>query len=268
VDELQFALARDEILAKHRTSDDQLCAMCCMEVDESPNKCKTCWRIFCASCIVFINQDNVEEENEGSDTSSVMDTSDDTEMQQFIDKEEDTLSEVEEPKKKAKKKSKTKPDTDEEEDESSERYPPKNQTRQRASKPLDFFKQATQTVEQHNKRNAVIMGRRTWESLSCKPLAKRLNIVLSSSFSEHKQADVTFAPSLDSALATIQHCHDIETTFIIGGSSVYEEALTRDVVDRVLLTRIQSIIPCDVFLKLHITIRAVEEKRSWRASRY
>ena len=45
---------------------------------------------------------------------------------------------------------------------------------------LKFFKQITSNVTNNEKRNAVIMGRKTWESIPDKfrPLPNRLNIVL------------------------------------------------------------------------------------------
>jgi dihydrofolate reductase len=47
---------------------------------------------------------------------------------------------------------------------------------------MDFFTRMTSTTKDSSKQNAVIMGRRTWESIpkKYKPLANRINIVLSS----------------------------------------------------------------------------------------
>ena len=71
--------------------------------------------------------------------------------------------------------------------------------------------------------NTIIMGRKTFESLPKGALPNRRNIVLS------RQEGVTFPgaecfPSLDAALA---HCSEGEEVFIIGGASVYREAMTR-----------------------------------------
>ena len=71
--------------------------------------------------------------------------------------------------------------------------------------------------------NTIIMGRKTFESLPKGALPNRRNIVLS------RQEGVTFPgaecfPSLDAALA---HCNESEEVFIIGGASVYREAMTR-----------------------------------------
>ena len=68
------------------------------------------------------------------------------------------------------------------------------------------------------KNNTIIMGRLTWESLPFKPLPNRRNIVLSKKkFSETESYN------------NINQCFDklksdnVETVFIIGGSSVYKE---------------------------------------------
>lgn len=69
--------------------------------------------------------------------------------------------------------------------------------------------------------HTIIMGRNTFESLPKGALPNRRNIVLS------RQEGVAFAgaecfPSLESALA---HCKEDEEIFIIGGASVYKEAM-------------------------------------------
>lgn len=69
--------------------------------------------------------------------------------------------------------------------------------------------------------NTVIMGRKTFESLPKGALPHRRNIVLT------RQGNMTCAgaetfPSLEEAL---RHCQETENVFIIGGASVYQEAL-------------------------------------------
>ena len=81
--------------------------------------------------------------------------------------------------------------------------------------------------------NTVIMGRRTFESLPKGALPRRRNIVLSRTQTCFPGCE-TFA-SLGEALA---HCHDDEQVFVIGGASVYEEALA--VADRLCLTEIDD----------------------------
>ncbi len=67
--------------------------------------------------------------------------------------------------------------------------------------------------------HAIIMGRRTFESLPNGPLPNRRNIVLSRHVNSIAGCEVY--ASLEEALA---HCHD-EELFIIGGESIYRETL-------------------------------------------
>ncbi|MBE9639372.1 dihydrofolate reductase [Salipiger mangrovisoli] len=78
---------------------------------------------------------------------------------------------------------------------------------------------------------ALIMGRRTWESLPVKPLKNRLNIVVSrdSSLTEHVCA------SLDEALA-LAKAEGYFRVYGMGGTSVYEGLLPR--ADRLLVTEV------------------------------
>jgi dihydrofolate reductase len=69
----------------------------------------------------------------------------------------------------------------------------------------------------------IIMGRRTWESIGCKSLPKRRNIVITGADLPHVE---TFL-SIDEALL---HCDD--QVWFIGGAMLYEAALSYcDLVD-------------------------------------
>ena len=69
---------------------------------------------------------------------------------------------------------------------------------------------------------AVVMGRKTWESLPRRPLPGRTNIVVSRSM-EPGDGFLT-APTLDEALHLARERHGSEV-FVIGGASVYEQAM-------------------------------------------
>lgn len=68
--------------------------------------------------------------------------------------------------------------------------------------------------------HTIIMGRRTFESLPKGALPNRRNIVLSRTQTEFPGCD-TYA-SLEEAL---RHCDEDEDIYIIGGASVYEQAM-------------------------------------------
>ncbi len=81
--------------------------------------------------------------------------------------------------------------------------------------------------------HTIIMGRNTFLSLPKGALPNRRNIVLSRTVAEFPGCD-TYA-SLDEALA---HCHEDEDIYIIGGASVYEQAIGR--ADRLCLTEVDD----------------------------
>lgn len=69
--------------------------------------------------------------------------------------------------------------------------------------------------------HTIIMGRKTFESLPKGALPNRRNIVLSRQEGAAFEGAECF-PSLEAALA---HCKEDEEVFIIGGASVYKEAM-------------------------------------------
>ena len=81
--------------------------------------------------------------------------------------------------------------------------------------------------------HTIIMGRRTFESLPKGALPNRRNVVLTRSQATFPGAE-TF-PSLQTALAS---CTPDEDIYIIGGASVYAEALP--LADRLCLTEIDD----------------------------
>jgi dihydrofolate reductase len=90
--------------------------------------------------------------------------------------------------------------------------------------------------------HAVIMGRRTWESLPprFRPLPGRRNIVVTRSAGFDAPGAET-AESLDAAL---QRLADVPRVFVIGGAQLYAQALPR--VDEMVLTEIDADLDGDV----------------------
>lgn len=81
--------------------------------------------------------------------------------------------------------------------------------------------------------HTVIMGRKTFESLPKGALPNRRNIVLSRSKQDFAGCDCY--TSLEDA---VRHCSAEEDIYIIGGASVYEQALKT--ADRLCLTEIDD----------------------------
>lgn len=90
--------------------------------------------------------------------------------------------------------------------------------------------------------SAVVMGKRTFESLPNGPLPNRKNIVLSSMLSEGVREGYYEADSIEDAL---ELCDNEENVFIIGGGSVYRQAL--DVADYMYITWVHADFAADAF---------------------
>uniref|UniRef100_A0A182ML76 dihydrofolate reductase n=1 Tax=Anopheles culicifacies TaxID=139723 RepID=A0A182ML76_9DIPT len=118
---------------------------------------------------------------------------------------------------------------------------------------LKYFSRTTKKVDDASKRNAVIMGRKTYFGVpeSKRPLPDRLNIVLTRNAAAYTfPPDVLVCGSLQEALIkldTTDYGKDIENIWIVGGNSVYKEAMESDRCHRVYLTEIMKQFECDAF---------------------
>ena len=166
----------------------------------------------------------------------------------------------------------------------------------RLPKDMAYFKSLTAQTDEPGLRNAVVMGRKTWESIPAKfrPLPGRLNVVLSKSGAMREATNENAAPengkkvevlpegvllreSLDDALETLaseEHQRNVERVFVIGGAQVYAEALASPRCSAVHLTEVTppssapDAFKCDAFLpkldparfKLYAAAPVVREK--------
>jgi dihydrofolate reductase len=83
--------------------------------------------------------------------------------------------------------------------------------------------------------NTIIMGRKTFESLPKGALPDRRNIVLTTDGNAKSYPNAEIFPSLESALDS---CSINEHIYIIGGESVYRQAMS--IADQLCLTEIES----------------------------
>uniref|UniRef100_A0A2C9K691 dihydrofolate reductase n=1 Tax=Biomphalaria glabrata TaxID=6526 RepID=A0A2C9K691_BIOGL len=113
---------------------------------------------------------------------------------------------------------------------------------------MAFFKKVTTTTEDNSKKNMVVMGKRTWFSIPPKfrPLPDRINVVLSTQLQEAPDG-AHLASSLSQAVS-LSETLNADQIFIIGGASVYKEAMESDFPCRIYLTRIFHDYHCDTFL--------------------
>ncbi|KAI1113339.1 dihydrofolate reductase-like domain-containing protein [Nemania sp. NC0429] len=109
--------------------------------------------------------------------------------------------------------------------------------------------------------NAVVMGRKTWDSIPPKfrPLKGRLNIVISRSHVDPPAeaidalTDAVRVGSLDQAIRYLRSHPPIGRVFVIGGAQIYAAALQLKEAKRVLLTRVLSDFECDTFFPLRLS---------------
>jgi len=98
-------------------------------------------------------------------------------------------------------------------------------------------------------RNAVLMGRRTWEGLPEKfrPLPGRINGVLSRTPGMNSDGTFHLWPNLEAALADLDKDETVREIFVIGGGQLYASALLHPGCVRVYRTYIEADYDCDTF---------------------
>jgi dihydrofolate reductase/thymidylate synthase len=115
---------------------------------------------------------------------------------------------------------------------------------------MKFFRDLT-TYHAKGKQNAVIMGRKTWDSLpaAVRPLVNRINVVISRTKpSQEHTGGALWVADLDDALRQLEATEHIGEIFVIGGASLYQEAVRSPLCSTLCLTRVLSEFPADKFL--------------------
>lgn len=122
---------------------------------------------------------------------------------------------------------------------------------------LAYFRKMTKSTVDPTKKNACLMGRRTWLGIPEKnrPLKGRINIVLTRDqqwAKDNLPSDVYVASSLDSAMRLIEtepSLHGlIESAVIVGGVELFEESLFHPWCDTYHVTKLDSEFECDTTL--------------------
>ena len=117
-----------------------------------------------------------------------------------------------------------------------------------------------------DRRNAVLMGRKTWDSLpaSYKPLPNRLNGVLSRQGTNGGSGTHRVWGDLDQALADLARDQSVCETYVIGGAQIYAEAILSPDCGRLYLTEIESSFDCDAhFPKIPAVFSEVSVSETW-----
>jgi dihydrofolate reductase / thymidylate synthase len=95
---------------------------------------------------------------------------------------------------------------------------------------LKYFRDITTFTNDRNKINAIIMGRKTWDSIpdKVKPLKNRLNIILSKTenkkISSPPNNQIQWFTTLQRCIIETRKNKNIENMFIIGGESLYKQS--------------------------------------------
>ncbi len=111
--------------------------------------------------------------------------------------------------------------------------------------------------------HAVVMGRKTWESLG-RPLPNRTNIVITRN-PDYKPDGVLVAQSLEAAIELAKGDDEI---FVIGGGEIYRQAMS--IADRLYITHVECSYEGDTTFPdiLAEQWRVVEESRFERGEKY
>ena len=115
-----------------------------------------------------------------------------------------------------------------------------------------FFKKKTLEIKNKNKKNCVIMGRKTYQSIPkrFRPLKNRINIVLSKSnvIEDEENENFKIFQELDDVLTFVKkNKKKIENCYVIGGSSIYKLFIERDIVNDFYINSVNKDYECDIF---------------------
>lgn len=114
---------------------------------------------------------------------------------------------------------------------------------------LAHLKQITSETDVPGTRNAVLMGRVTWDTIPerFRPLPHRLNVVITRQVNLVLPDGVLRAVGLARALEVARAQVDVERIFVLGGAEIYRQAIELPRCRRIYLTRVLGRFPCDAF---------------------
>lgn len=112
--------------------------------------------------------------------------------------------------------------------------------------------------------NAVIMGKTTWDSIPCRPLRRRTNLILSSrannnanESNDSSESNSSLERWFSSIADLFEHLESAtyDEVWVIGGASIYEQFLAMHakneiVIDEMCITRMEGDFECDTFFPI------------------
>jgi len=117
---------------------------------------------------------------------------------------------------------------------------------------IQFFNKITTTTTLPETKNIVIMGRKTAESLPIDILPNRLNIIISKTKRDNKENKLYFQDfnaAVNYSKLQIKNAN-YEKIWIIGGSSIYNQAYNHIDLDKIYITKINKNFNCDTFIDI------------------
>jgi dihydrofolate reductase len=102
--------------------------------------------------------------------------------------------------------------------------------------------------------NAIIMGRKTWESLPNNFLPKRDNLILSKTIQIDKIEKNQLIKTFHTMIALNNFCikQKYDEVWIIGGEQIYNTFLNHNLIHEIYMTYIDEEVNCDAFFKLEL----------------
>ena len=119
-------------------------------------------------------------------------------------------------------------------------------------------------------KNAVVMWRKTWDSIPEKyrPLPNRVNCILSRSFDfESNFWEIRKFSSFDEAIKKISQDENIWEIFVIWWAQIYNLALKNPNLWKIYLTRVKWNFDCDVFVDFKKEEFELIENSEWKKNK-
>ncbi len=114
---------------------------------------------------------------------------------------------------------------------------------------MQFFKKITTETNDQNKKNAVIMWRKTWDSIPEKfrPLSNRLNVILTKSQDFIDSKYKKHFSDIEKCLDYLSKNNEIENIFVIWWADIYNQFIEKKLADIIYLTKVNWDFDCDAF---------------------
>ena len=113
---------------------------------------------------------------------------------------------------------------------------------------MKHFKNITTHTDDPLKKNAIIMGRITWDTIpnENKPLIDRINIILTKDTTKISTDNILFFNDFELAYTYLTNCNDIESIFVIGGGKLIESCINDNRLRYIYITTIEMNYKCNI----------------------